>query len=129
MNKMVNEQYHILVIDDNEDILFMIKAMLEMKGYKVTPKNHPENIELVIETIMPDIILMDMLLSGADGREVCKKIKTNAVISKIPVIMISALPDAGDSCMAAGANYFLGKPFEINDIFKTVATALVPVMI
>jgi len=126
---MVNEQYHILVIDDNEDILFMIKAMLEMKGYKVTPKNHPENIELVIETIMPDIILMDMLLSGADGREVCKKIKTNAVISKIPVIMISALPDAGDSCMAAGANYFLGKPFEINDIFKTVATALVPVMI
>ena len=126
---MVNEQYHILVIDDNEDILFMIKAMLEIKGYKVTPKNHPENIELVIETIMPDIILMDMLLSGADGREVCKKIKTNAVISKIPVIMISALPDAGDSCMAAGANYFLGKPFEINDIFKTVATALVPVMI
>ena len=126
---MVNEQYHILVIDDNEDILFMIKAMLEMKGYKVTPKNHPENIELVIETIMPDIILMDMLLSGADGREVCKKIKTNAVISKIPVIMISALPDAGDSCMAAGANYFLGKPFEINDIFKTLATALVPVMI
>lgn len=126
---MVNAQYHILVIDDNEDILFMIKAMLEMKGYKVTPKNHPENIELVIETIMPDIILMDMLLSGADGREVCKKIKTNAVISKIPVIMISALPDAGDSCMAAGANYFLGKPFEINDIFKTVATALVPVMI
>lgn len=126
---MVNEQYHILVIDDNEDILFMIKAMLEMKGYKVTPKNHPENIELVIETIMPDIILMDMLLSGADGREVCKKIKTNAVISKIPVIMISALPDAGDSCMAAGANYFLGKPFEINDIFKTVATALVPIMI
>ena len=126
---MVNEQYHILVIDDNEDILFMIKAMLEMKGYKVTPKNHPENIELVIETIMPDIILMDMLLSGADGREVCKKIKTNAVISKIPVIMISALPDAGDSCVAAGANYFLGKPFEINDIFKTLATALVPVMI
>lgn len=126
---MVNEQYHILVIDDNEDILFMIKAMLEMKGYKVTPKNHPENIELVIETIMPDIILMDMLLSGADGREVCKTIKMNTVISKIPVIMISALPDAGDSCIAAGANYFLGKPFEINDIFKTVATALVPVMI
>lgn len=126
---MAERQYHILVIDDNEDILFMIKAMLEMKGYKVTPKDSPENIELFIETIMPDLILMDMLLSGADGREVCKKLKTNAAISKIPVIMISALPDASDSCMAAGANYFLGKPFEISDIFKIVATALVPVMI
>lgn len=129
MNKMDDEQHHILVIDDNEDILFMIKAMLEMKGYKVTPRDSPENIELFIETTMPDLILMDMLLSGADGREVCKKIKTNAAISKIPVIMISALPDAGDSCLAAGSNYFLSKPFEISDIFKTVAAALVPVMI
>ena len=126
---MVNEQYHILVIDDNEDILFMIKAMLEMKGYKVTPKNHPENIELVIETIMPDIILMDMLLSGADGREVCKKIKTNTVISKIPVIMISALPDADVSCLEAGTDYFLGKPFEMTDLFNTVEKALLPVSI
>ena len=121
---MTNEQYHILVIDDNEDILFMIKAMLEMKGYQVTAKDSPQNIEEVIDTIKPQLILMDMLLSGTDGREICKKIKLNALLSAIPVIMISALPDAGVSCIAAGANYFLGKPFEMAELFKTVAIAL-----
>lgn len=126
---MENEQYHILVIDDNEDILFMIKAMLEMKGYKITAKDSPENIELCIETTMPDLILMDMLLSGADGREVCKKIKINKSISLVPVIMISALPDAGESCIDAGADYFLGKPFEMSDLFQTVTNALSPVEI
>ena len=126
---MAERQYHILVIDDNEDILFMIKAMLEMKGYKVTPKDSPENIELFIETIMPDLILMDMLLSGADGREVCRKIKMNKAIAHIPIIMISALPDADVSCLEAGTDYFLGKPFEMTDLFDTVERALLPVII
>lgn len=126
---MVNGKYHILVIDDNEDVLFMIKIMLEMKGYMVTPKDNPENIELFIETTLPDLILMDMLLSGADGRQVCKKIKSNELISKLPVIMISALPDAEASCIDAGANYFLGKPFEMNDLFTTIDNALSTVII
>ena len=76
---MTNEDYHILVIDDNEDILFMIKTMLEMKGYKVTAKDNPEKIELFIESAQPDIILMDMLLSGSDGREICRDLKQNSL--------------------------------------------------
>jgi len=124
---MLKEKHHILIIDDNEDILFMLKAMLEMKGFNITPKDSPENIELFIETISPDLILMDMLLSGADGREVCKKIKMNKSIAHIPIIMISALPDADVSCLEAGTDYFLGKPFEMTDLFNTVEKALLPV--
>ena len=121
---MTNEDYHILVIDDNEDILFMIKTMLEMKGYKVTAKDNPEKIELFIESAQPDIILMDMLLSGSDGREICRDLKQNKLISTIPVIMISALPDADISCKEAGTDYFLGKPFEMSDLFETINNAL-----
>ena len=126
---MLKEKHHILIIDDNEDILFMLKAMLEMKGFYITPKDSPENIELFIETISPDLILMDMLLSGADGREVCKKIKMNKAIAHIPIIMISALPDADVSSFEAGTDYFLGKPFEMTDLFNTVEKALLPVSI
>ena len=126
---MLKEKHHILIIDDNEDILFMLKAMLEMRGFNITPQDSPENIELFIETISPDLILMDMLLSGADGREVCKKIKMNKAISHIPIIMISALPDADVSCLEAGTDYFLGKPFEMTDLFNTVEKALLPVNI
>jgi DNA-binding response OmpR family regulator len=125
---MKNNQYHILVIDDNEDILFMIKAMLEMKGYSITAKESADDAEHFIEVTKPDLVLMDMLLSGSDGREVCKKIKMNKAISHVPVMMISALPDASISCIEAGADYFLGKPFEMNDLFQTVANALSPVI-
>lgn len=121
---MTNEEYHILVIDDNEDILFMIKTMLEMKGYKITAKDNPEKIEFFIENAQPDIILMDMLLSGSDGREICKNIKKNKLISAIPIIMISALPDADICCKEAGTDYFLGKPFEMTDLFETINNAL-----
>ena len=120
---MVKQQCKILVVDDNEDILFMIKAMLEMKGYGVIAKESPSNIEQAIVETQPDIILMDMLLSGTDGREVCQKIKAGNKISHIPIIMISALPDAEISCFSAGANYFLGKPFDMKDLFSTVEKA------
>ena len=121
---MTNKKYHILVIDDNEDILFMIKTMLEMKGYEITAKDNPDNIESIIEVVNPNVILMDMLLSGSDGREICRGIKKNQLIAHIPIIMISALPDADISCKDAGSDYFLGKPFEMNDLFQTITNAL-----
>ena len=121
---MTKENYHILVIDDNEDILFMIKTMLEMKGYRISAKDNPDDIESFIEQTRPDVILMDLLLSGSDGREICKKIRENKLISHIPVVMISALPDAAISCKDGGTDYFLGKPFEMNDLFETINNAL-----
>ena len=116
---------HVLVIDDNEDILFMLKAMLDMKGYKVTIKENTENIKEAIYTLSPDLILMDMLLSGADGREICAEIKADKLISHIPIIMISAHPQAKQDSIEAGADYFLSKPFEITDLFQTIQRALV----
>ena len=120
----INETYHILVIDDNEDNLFIFKVMLEIKGYIVSVRDNFINIENEIKLIRPQLILMDMLLSGADGRDITRKIKENLGIDEIPIIMIAALPDAAYSCMAAGANYFLGKLFEMNELFKTISTAL-----
>ena len=115
---------HILVIDDNEDILFMLQAMLKIKGYKVSVKKNMESLDANIEALSPNVILMDMLLSGVDGREVCKHLKSHKNFAHIPVIMISAHPEAKETCLAAGADYFLEKPFEMNEIFKVVATAL-----
>lgn len=114
----------ILVIDDNEDILFMLKAMLELKEYKVYTKETADNIEFYIQQLAPDVIVMDMLLSGADGREVCKNLKASIVTVTIPIVMISALPNAKNMCLEAGANYFVAKPFEMADLFYAVAHAV-----
>jgi len=112
---------HILVIDDNEDILFMIEAMLNISGYKVSTRENVDNIETVVKELAPNLILMDMLLSGADGREVCAQLKANATLSHIPIIMLSAHPHAKAECLAAGADYFLSKPFDMDDLLKMVA--------
>jgi DNA-binding response OmpR family regulator len=121
---MPDNNTHVLVIDDNEDILFMLKAMLILKGYKVSVKENTQDIESFIKKVSPDIILMDVLLSGTDGREVCKRLKTNSALLHIPVIMLSAHPQAKAECLEAGANYFLDKPFEMNDLFEVVSNAL-----
>ena len=116
--------FKVLVIDDNEDILFMLKAMLQLKGYKVFAKETAANIESYIEELAPDVIVMDMLLSGMDGSEVCKQLKANSAISSIPVVMISALPTAKNICLEAGADFFVGKPFEMRDMFDAISEAL-----
>jgi DNA-binding response OmpR family regulator len=120
---MSTEQLHVLVIDDNTDILYMLQAMLKLKGYKVSVKENTTAIESFIQEIVPDIILMDMLLSGADGRELCKNFKANTSIASIPVIMLSAHPHARIECLAAGADFFIEKPFEMTVLLQTVLAA------
>lgn len=121
---MNREDTHILIIDDNEDILVMLKAMLQFKDYKVTIKDNAHQIENFIQQANPDVILMDMLLSGANGTEICKQIKENPAIASIPVVMISAMPQAEKKCLDAGADYFVGKPFEMDNMLDTVEMAV-----
>ena len=106
----------VLIIDDNTDILFMLKAMLTMKGYSVSTKENADNLENTLKTVAPGVIIMDMLLSGTDGREVCKSLKIDPLFVHIPIIMISAHPQAREECLAYGADYFLEKPFDMYDI-------------
>jgi DNA-binding response OmpR family regulator len=111
------------VIDDNVDILYMLQAMLKHKGYKVSIKENTTGIEAFVVALNPGLILMDMLLSGADGRELCRQFKLNNAIAAIPVIMLSAHPQARVECIAAGADFFVEKPFEMQELLKTVVAA------
>lgn len=122
---MKEDKPHILIIEDNEDIMNMLTAMLQMKGYKVSVKLNYFEIESSIKELAPDLILMDMLLSGFDGREICKLLKVHHDgLAKIPVIMISAHPNAKKECLEAGADYFLEKPFDMEVFFKLIDKAL-----
>lgn len=120
----MKKDYNILVIDDTVAILIMLEVMLKRKGYKVTVKESPDNLEQLIDELSVDLIIMDVLLSGVDGRDICANVRNNKRFSPIPIIMISALLDAETSCLASGAQYFLSKPFEIVKFYKTVETAL-----
>lgn len=114
----------ILVIDDNEDISNMTKIMLEMKDYTVSVKTNTIFIEDYIKEFLPDLIIMDMLLSGTDGREVCRSLKSSSDLGHLSILMMSAHPHARQGCLEAGADYFLEKPFDIQGFYQAVEKVL-----
>jgi len=114
----------ILVVDDDTDILSVMEILLTMKGFEVQVTSKGENTFPKIESFKPDLILLDVLISGHDGRVICKKLKSNKETSHIPVIMFSAHPGAAASIAEYGANDFIAKPFDVNNLMKKVNAQL-----
>lgn len=102
----------ILVVDDDEDILEPLALLLESEGYLVETIAKGERTQKRVASFKPDLILLDVLMSGSDGREICKQLKATAKTKKIPVILMSAHPGASKDSIDAGADAFIAKPFE-----------------
>ena len=114
----------ILVVDDDADISMMLKMMLEYKGYRVFTAARAEDILTIISQQKVRLIIMDMLLSGINGTDICAQLKTEESKRHIPILMISAHPNAKELCMNAGANNFISKPFDINDLIQGINNEL-----
>ena len=109
----------ILVVDDEESILEVVQIVLEGEGYLVETSMNSSFLHTLIPPL-PDVILLDVLLSGEDGREICKRIKANPQLHSIPVIMLSAHADAGKVADTSGADAFLEKPFDVDALIAIV---------
>ncbi|HZJ60000.1 MAG TPA: response regulator [Chitinophagaceae bacterium] len=116
----MNKKEKILVLDDDPDIGTMIKMMLEYKGYSVTVSDRAEQANEILRTDEVDLIIMDMLLSGVNGTDLCSELKKDSSLSHTPVIMISAHPNAKEICLQAGADEFISKPFDMQDILSKI---------
>ncbi len=112
----------ILVVDDDPDILDALQMTLQDAGYNVTITEKGEYAENLRDTNghLPHLIILDVLLSGRDGRTICQRLKSQENTKHIPIIMISAHPNARQSVKDVGANDFLAKPFDIDDLLAMV---------
>jgi len=110
---MSDTKRHILIIEDSINILQLLEMMLEFEDWKVSTLKSLDNILDNVNTIKPDIILSDMLLSGANGCDACAEIKNQEHLKQIPYIIMSAHPEAHIDAKNAGADYFIDKPFEM----------------
>ena len=106
----------ILVVDDDEATVKFLEAMLQAEYYDVSTAISGEEALSQIEADHPDIVLLDVLMPGMDGYEVCRRIKANPEIMHLPVVMVTALTKSADRVrgLEAGADDFLTKP--VNDI-------------
>lgn len=114
----------ILVVDDDSGIGEMLKTLLEYYNFEVTVTPRPEETESLIIEKQVDLVLLDMLISGVNGTDVCERLRQNEETKDTPVLMMSALHDAGKKCREAGANDFIAKPFEMEDLIAKINEVL-----
>ena len=105
----------ILVVDDSEAILDVVKITLEIAGYEVSMSLTSECFQQ-IGNDPPDLILLDVLLSGEDGGEICQRLKSEEQTRHIPVILLSAHAGLRETAERCGANDYLVKPFRLTEL-------------
>jgi len=122
----MKQDVDVLLLDDDRDICVMVEAIIQYAGYKVFSFSSPTQLPEILQAYNPRMLLMDMLLSGTDGRDICRTLKTDPSSSHIKVIMMSAHPDADKSCREAGADDFIAKPFDMDYFLSRVKNQLAP---
>jgi DNA-binding response OmpR family regulator len=111
----------ILILDDDNDILEILSLILLDSNYEIRTLSSGESVFEHIKAFQPDLILMDVMLGGMDGRDICKNIKENHLTSFLPVILISGTHDLADSLHMIGApNDFVAKPFDIDHLLHKI---------
>src|SRR4051794_27336484 len=107
----------ILVVDDDVSILDSLRLLLEDEGYDVaTSAKNGDIVDALIKSEPPDLIILDILLSGHDGSVICKRLKSQDETKGIPIVLISAHPNARAMSLDAGADSFLAKPFDVDEL-------------
>lgn len=119
MNTTMLYKKKILIIDDDEAILEVMQTLLEEEGYEV--KTDAKGVSVhTLSTDTPELILLDVLLSGESGMDLCKKIKGQESTKNIPVIMLSAHSNIDQTAKLCGADAYLPKPFDIDVLLAVV---------
>lgn len=108
----------ILIIDDDPDVRTVMTILLRKQGYEAETASCKDEVFEKIQQFHPSVILLDVLLSGADGRKICMDIKGNANTKHIPVIMFSAHPGAADKIDTYGADDFISKPLNADVLLE-----------
>lgn len=105
----------ILVADDDEAIVEVMQILLEDDGYNVITTMNGKEVKMLCGK-KPDMIFLDIWMSGIDGNTICKDIKKDPATSHIPIVMFSANRDIKEISLECGADDFILKPFEIDDL-------------
>ncbi|WP_285010066.1 response regulator [Pedobacter faecalis] len=122
----MNKPKRVFVFDDNADILDLCTIILEDAGYEIKTSVTSNNIIDQVMACVPDIIFMDNWLPDVGGIEATKALKSHPELKNIPVIYFSANNDVKSLAEQAGADDYLSKPFDIQDLEDIISRYISP---
>ncbi|MEA5451954.1 EAL domain-containing protein [Leptolyngbya sp. CCNP1308] len=116
----------ILIVDDDPNNFDVIDALLDAQGYQLHYVSTGEAAIAALDCLAPDLILLDVMMPGLDGFEVCRRIKSSPTWASLPVVMVTALSEKQDlaRCFSAGANDFISKPINQLELIARVQSML-----
>ncbi len=117
---------HVLVVEDEEINRKLLRDLLEGQGHQVTEAENGEQGLQKVKENPPDVILLDVMMPGMDGFEVCRRLKADPETAPIPVLLVTALTERSDRLtgIEAGANDVISKPVDIEDVILRVRNAV-----
>ena len=116
----------ILIIDDDEDVLDMMTSALVTEGFDVKTSEKADDITEMIHNYKPDVLLIDYILKGINGGEICHQVKTGVGTSALPVIILSAHSKVLMSLGQYGCDKFIAKPFDVDYLIGSIHTLFLP---
>lgn len=118
------ESKKIMVCDDDQGILDVLEMLLETEGFSVYTEINSSNVINEILLQSPDLLLLDLWMPLLPGDQVLKTIRKIDKIKNLPVIVLSASVDGSDISADAGANSFVAKPFDLDDLILKIRSLL-----
>jgi len=120
------EKLTILVVDDEENILELVQYNLKREGYGVLRAGTGEGGLAIAESMLPDLVVLDLMLPGLDGLEVCKRLKGSRRTEHIPIIMLTAKGEETDivTGLELGADDYITKPFSPKELVARIRAVL-----
>lgn len=120
---MENDQGHILLVEDDESLASLVKDYFQRQGFQVTVEGHGNNAVELIHNKQPDLVLLDIMLPGKNGLDICKELRTK---SDIPVVMLTARTDDIDQIVGleVGADDYICKPVQPRLLLAKVTALL-----
>jgi DNA-binding response OmpR family regulator len=112
----------ILIVDDEESIRVALHRYVTNAGYDYVTASDGQEALAIISKDVPDLVLLDLMLPGLNGFEICRRIRADKETAKLPVIIVTGLHSEADSAdaRASGANAFLTKPVKAEDLMRVI---------
>lgn len=116
--------HKILIVDDDEKVTTLLKRFLTSEGYDVATINQSSKTIQTAASFLPDLFILDIMMPPPDGFTLCRMLREDPTFARVPILIITALDNSNSKATAFGANDYLAKPFNLDELTARIGTLL-----